>query len=183
MCDVLCLQYNCVNPKTSIDDAMEEAKMVTCGAIEGLLKKQGEAQHVAPAALCSGSLAAATLRMSPATVSCAVLGAKGLTLVCFGRTVCKGHRWCSNLCCCICGSCFGCVCFLYCAGLQPKDVDIIVTTCSIFCPTPSITSMVVNHFGMRTDVQSYHLGGMGCSNGVVAVNLINDLLKVRGSQA
>lgn len=66
-----------------------------------------------------------------------------------------------------------------CAGLQPKDIDIIVTTCSIFCPTPSITSMLVNHFGMRTDVQSYHLGGMGCSNGVVAVNLINDLLKVR----
>lgn len=35
------LQYNCVQPKTSIDDAMEEAKMVTCGAVEGLLKKQG----------------------------------------------------------------------------------------------------------------------------------------------
>jgi hypothetical protein len=30
-----------VHPKTSMDDAMEEAKMVTCGAIEGLLKKQG----------------------------------------------------------------------------------------------------------------------------------------------
>jgi hypothetical protein len=44
--DAVCLQYNCVNPKTSIDDAMEEAKMVTCGAIEGLLKKQGEAQRV-----------------------------------------------------------------------------------------------------------------------------------------
>lgn len=39
---LLFLQYNCVAPKTSIDDAMEEAKMVTCGAIEGLLKKQGE---------------------------------------------------------------------------------------------------------------------------------------------
>lgn len=38
--------------------------------------------------------------------------------------------------------------------------------------------MIVNHFNMRTDVQSYHLGGMGCSNGVVAVNLIKDLLKV-----
>lgn len=70
------------------------------------------------------------------------------------------------------------LCWCCCAGLQPKDIDIIVTTCSIFCPTPSITSMLVNHFGMRTDVQSYHLGGMGCSNGVVAVNLINDLLKV-----
>lgn len=53
-----------------------------------------------------------------------------------------------------------------------------MSTCSIFCPTPSISSMIVNHFNMRTDVQSYHLGGMGCSNGVVAVNLIKDLLKV-----
>jgi hypothetical protein len=37
-----------LQPKTSIDDAMEEARMVMCGAIEGLLKKQGEqpaAQH------------------------------------------------------------------------------------------------------------------------------------------
>lgn len=66
------------------------------------------------------------------------------------------------------------------AGLQAKDVDIIVTTCSIFCPTPSLASMVVNHFKMRPDVQSYHLGGMGCSNGVVAVNLIKDLLRVSG---
>jgi 3-ketoacyl-CoA synthase len=63
--------------------------------------------------------------------------------------------------------------------MQPSDVDIIVSTCSIFCPTPSLSSMIVNHFGMKTDVQSYHLGGMGCSNGVVAVNLIKDLLKVR----
>jgi 3-ketoacyl-CoA synthase len=69
------------------------------------------------------------------------------------------------------------------AGLAAKDVDIIVTTCSIFCPTPSLASMVVNHFGMRPDVQSYHLGGMGCSNGVVAVNLVKDLLRVRHDTA
>ena len=31
---------------------------------------------------------------------------------------------------------------------------------------------------MRTDIQSYHLGGMGCGTGVVGVNLIRDLLKV-----
>ena len=64
------------------------------------------------------------------------------------------------------------------AGLVPNDIDILVTTCSIFCPTPSLASMVVNHFQMRPDIQSYHLGGMGCSNGVVAVNLIQDMLKV-----
>jgi len=63
------------------------------------------------------------------------------------------------------------------AGLQPRDIDILVTTCSVFCPTPSMASMVVNAFKMRSDIQSYHLGGMGCSNGVVAVNLVQDLLK------
>ncbi|KAG2490806.1 hypothetical protein HYH03_010728 [Edaphochlamys debaryana] len=64
-------------------------------------------------------------------------------------------------------------------GLQPKDVDILVTTCSIYCPTPSLASLLVNAFGMRPDVQSYALGGMGCANGVVAVNLLADLLKAR----
>ncbi|GAX83842.1 hypothetical protein CEUSTIGMA_g11266.t1 [Chlamydomonas eustigma] len=62
-------------------------------------------------------------------------------------------------------------------GLVPEDIDILVTTCSIYCPTPSMASMLVNHFKMRTDIQSYHLGGMGCANGVVAINLIRDLLQ------
>jgi 3-ketoacyl-CoA synthase len=42
-----------------------------------------------------------------------------------------------------------------------------------------MSSMLVNHFKMRSDVQSYHLGGMGCANGVVGVNLVRDLLQVR----
>lgn len=64
-------------------------------------------------------------------------------------------------------------------GLHPKDIDILVTTCSIYCPTPSMASMLVNHYKMRSDIQSYHLAGMGCSNGVVAVNMIRDLLTAR----
>jgi 3-ketoacyl-CoA synthase len=40
-----------------------------------------------------------------------------------------------------------------------------VTNCSIFCPTPSLASMLINHFKFRSDIQSYHLGGMGCGNG------------------
>lgn len=31
---------------------------------------------------------------------------------------------------------------------------------------------------MRNDIQSYHLGGMGCGTGVIAVGLIRDLLQV-----
>jgi len=62
-------------------------------------------------------------------------------------------------------------------GLKASDVDILITCCSIFCPTPSMSSMIVNEFKMRPSVLSYHLGGMGCSMGVVSVNLIRDLLK------
>lgn len=42
-----------------------------------------------------------------------------------------------------------------------------------------MASMVVNHFKMRSDIQSYHLGGMGCANGVVAINMVKDLLEVK----
>jgi len=65
------------------------------------------------------------------------------------------------------------------AGHRPQDIDILVTNCSIYCPTPSLASMLVNHFKMRQDVQTYHLGGMGCGNGVMALGLIRDLLQVR----
>jgi 3-ketoacyl-CoA synthase len=50
----------------------------------------------------------------------------------------------------VCGALEG---LLHKTGLQAKDVDILVTTCSIYCPTPSMASMVVNHFKMRPDVQ------------------------------
>lgn len=45
------------------------------------------------------------------------------------------------------------------SGLRPTDIDILVTNTSIYCPTPSLASMLVNHFKMRPDIQSYHLGG------------------------
>jgi 3-ketoacyl-CoA synthase len=37
--------------------------------------------------------------------------------------------------------------------------------------------MVMNHFKMRNDVDTYHLGGMGCSSGVSAPGLAAKLLK------
>lgn len=41
-----------------------------------------------------------------------------------------------------------------------------------------MSSMLINHFGFKRSVMSFSLGGMGCANGVVAVNLVMDLLKV-----
>jgi predicted naringenin-chalcone synthase len=63
-------------------------------------------------------------------------------------------------------------------GINPKEIDVLVTNCSIYCPTPSLCSMLVNKFKFRHDVQSYHLGGMGCGNGVMAFSLLRDLLQV-----
>jgi 3-ketoacyl-CoA synthase len=64
-------------------------------------------------------------------------------------------------------------------NLTPRDIDVLITTCSVFCPTPSMASMVVNAFGLPKNIQAYHLGGMGCGNGVVVMGLVKDLLKAR----
>jgi len=45
---------------------------------------------------------------------------------------------------------------------------------------PPAPPQIVNHFGMRSDIQSYSLGGMGCATGVLGISLLSDLLKVRG---
>jgi hypothetical protein len=38
--------------------------------------------------------------------------------------------------------------------------------------------MLINKFKFRRDIQSYNLGGMGCSIGVVAIGLVRDMLQV-----
>lgn len=63
--------------------------------------------------------------------------------------------------------------------IKPKDIDILVVNCSLFNPTPSMASMIVNRYKMRNDIQSYQLGGMGCSAGVISLHLARDLLTVR----
>jgi 3-ketoacyl-CoA synthase len=64
------------------------------------------------------------------------------------------------------------------ARLDARDIDCLVVNCSVFCPTPSLSSMVVRRFGLREGVASYNLGGMGCSAGVVAAALAADHLRV-----
>mmetsp|Transcript_18315 Transcript_18315/g.51291 ORF Transcript_18315/g.51291 Transcript_18315/m.51291 type:complete len:449 (-) Transcript_18315:627-1973(-) len=63
-------------------------------------------------------------------------------------------------------------------GLKPREVDILIVNCSLFNPTPSLSAMLVNHYKMRSDILTYNLAGMGCSAGVIAIQLAKELLQV-----
>nr|ACG45133.1 senescence-associated protein 15 [Zea mays] len=81
---------------------------------------------------------------------------------------------------------FGCLDALFeSTGIDPRrDVRILIVNCSLFNPTPSLASMVINHYRMREDVKSFNLGGMGCSAGLIAVDLAKDMLQANpGSYA
>lgn len=64
-------------------------------------------------------------------------------------------------------------------SIRAKDIDILVVNCSLFSPTPSLCSMVINEFGMRPDISSYNLSGMGCSAGLIAVELVKNVLAAK----
>ncbi|PSS36350.1 3-ketoacyl-CoA synthase [Actinidia chinensis var. chinensis] len=65
-----------------------------------------------------------------------------------------------------------------------KDIKILIVNCGILNTTPSLSAMLINHYKLRHDVQSFNLGGMGCAAGIVAIDLARDLLNVyKGSYA
>ncbi|KAK9113109.1 hypothetical protein Scep_020628 [Stephania cephalantha] len=66
------------------------------------------------------------------------------------------------------------------SSIKPKDIGILVVNCSLFNPTPSLSAMIVNKYKLRGNIKSFNLGGMGCSAGVIAVDLARDLLQVHG---
>ncbi|GAB2289759.1 hypothetical protein Dimus_024066 [Dionaea muscipula] len=68
-------------------------------------------------------------------------------------------------------------------GISPSQLDIVVVTSGCFSPSPSTSSLLVNKYGLRSDVRTFSLTGMGCSSGVLAVDLAAKLVSVPpGSQ-
>ena len=63
-------------------------------------------------------------------------------------------------------------------GVKAKDIGILVVNCSLFNPTPSLSAMIVNHYKLRGNILSYNLGGMGCSAGLISIDLAKQLLQV-----
>ncbi|KAL0440359.1 UNVERIFIED_CONTAM: 3-ketoacyl-CoA synthase 17 [Sesamum latifolium] len=64
--------------------------------------------------------------------------------------------------------------------IHPLDIDIVIVTCGSFSPSPSLSSLIVNLYNLRADVKTYNLSGMGCSSGVISVDLAARVL--RGSR-
>ncbi|CAN1156916.1 3-ketoacyl-CoA synthase 2 [Linum perenne] len=63
-------------------------------------------------------------------------------------------------------------------GVNPKEIGILIVNCSLFNPTPSLSAMVVNRYKLRGNISSYNLGGMGCSAGLISIDLAKQLLQV-----
>ncbi|KAJ8445223.1 hypothetical protein Cgig2_024429 [Carnegiea gigantea] len=62
--------------------------------------------------------------------------------------------------------------------IKPKDISILIVNCSSLSTTPSLSAIVINHYKLKHDICSFNLGGMGCSAGIIAIDLARDLLNV-----
>lgn len=62
--------------------------------------------------------------------------------------------------------------------LSPSDIDILIVNCSGFCPSPSLSSIVINKYSMRSDIKTFNLSGMGCSASALGIDLAQNLLRV-----
>ncbi|CAN6984872.1 unnamed protein product [Brassica rapa subsp. trilocularis] len=63
-------------------------------------------------------------------------------------------------------------------GVSPSEIGILVVNSSTFNPTPSLATIIVNKYKLRDNIKSLNLGGMGCSAGVIAIDVAKSLLQV-----
>ncbi|KAF5189266.1 3-ketoacyl-CoA synthase [Thalictrum thalictroides] len=62
--------------------------------------------------------------------------------------------------------------------VKAGNIGILIVNSSLFSPSPSLCSRIINKYKLKSNVLSYNLGGMGCSAGLIAVDLAKHLLQV-----
>jgi 3-ketoacyl-CoA synthase len=63
-------------------------------------------------------------------------------------------------------------------GVNPKDIGIVIATCTILNVEPSLADMIVNKYKLGDHVLVYNFTSMGCSAGLRAIGLAQGLLQV-----
>ncbi|KAI3985359.1 hypothetical protein MKX01_033673 [Papaver californicum] len=62
-------------------------------------------------------------------------------------------------------------------NVKPEDIGVLVVNCSLFNHVPSLSAIIINKYKLRSNIKSFSLGGMGCSAGVIALDLAKGLLQ------
>ncbi|XP_043720155.1 3-ketoacyl-CoA synthase 11-like [Telopea speciosissima] len=60
--------------------------------------------------------------------------------------------------------------------VDPSQIDVLIVTCGMFSPAPSLSSLVVNRYKLRPEIKTFNLSGMGCSSGVMSIDLAAKVL-------
>ncbi|XP_056164716.1 3-ketoacyl-CoA synthase 4-like [Syzygium oleosum] len=66
-------------------------------------------------------------------------------------------------------------------AVHPQAIDVLIVTCGSFSLSPSLSSLIVNRYKLRPDVKAYDLSGMGCSSGVLSIDLAAKVLRHSGN--